>query len=736
MGGIYILIPSIVVCCAIGAIVLARSIWDRMTVTYGALTLTLVAMSIANQLAIDRQDNQLFYVRLVMAFSTIAVGLAYALVLQLRGGKVGRSYMLLVSSLTVVVAAFDFSPLLFAGVFPGNPPVPILGPAVSLYFFHFLSVFSLTIMSLYDMRRSAANKKKRQQYQLLITGTLPIFLLAPLTSFILPNVFGLSWLVVLTPLYALLFASCVGYAIVRHGLFDVRLAVVRTVAYGLSIATMALVYFGLAYVASITIFNGRMTTGVSMGPANIALALVLAFIFQPIKQFFDHWTDAIFYRDRYDKDEFIARLSRVLTSTTHLREVLDRALVEVVTTLKASGGAFLIYGDSRTDIVVGDKKLCSYGAEDAKLIRRIVEVCGRGVLLVHGERRDSSNAEQRRIMKLLEKRRVALVLPLVSASRTVGYLFLGEQMVNGYAKRDAAVLETVADELVIAIQNAHSAQEVREMNKSLERRIENATKELRETNAKLIEMDAVKDEFVSLASHQLRTPLTSIKGYISMVLEGDAGKITPAQRQLLDEAFMSSERMVHLIGDFLNVSRLQTGRFMIDYQMADMSKVVAQEVESIRTVAAAHGMTVTYKSDKLVPMLYVDEGKLRQVIMNFIDNAIYYSPDSQHITVTLTVEDGEVVLRVIDEGMGVPKEMQKQLFTKFYRAENARKQRPDGTGIGLYLAKKIIDAHGGSIVFESEQDKGSTFGFRLPIRKLSVRPVVVDEARLETAKSR
>jgi signal transduction histidine kinase len=130
--------------------------------------------------------------------------------------------------------------------------------------------------------------------------------------------------------------------------------------------------------------------------------------------------------------------------------------------------------------------------------------------------------------------------------------------------------------------------------------------------------------------------------------------------------------------------------------------------------------------------LYLDEGKIRQVIMNFIDNAVYYSPEKTRITIKLSIEDGDVVLRVKDEGMGVPPEEQSHLFTRFFRAENARKQRPDGTGIGLYLAKKIVDGHDGKIVFESELGKGSTFGFRLPVKKLSTPPPAPEDNQPKT----
>jgi signal transduction histidine kinase len=211
--------------------------------------------------------------------------------------------------------------------------------------------------------------------------------------------------------------------------------------------------------------------------------------------------------------------------------------------------------------------------------------------------------------------------------------------------------------------------------------------------------------------------------YIDECLEGDVGKITPEQRKLLEEAFTSSERMVHLIGDFLDVSRLQTGKFMIEFTDTDICDLVQQEVDAIQQIAAAHGIFVQFKKRGRIPKLHIDENKIHQVVMNFIDNAIYYSPDSSDpINVSLCVEDGSVVLRVVDNGMGVPKAEQKQLFTKFFRAKNARNQRPDGTGVGLFLAKKVIDGHGGKLIFESTEGQGSTFGFRLPIKKLTELP--------------
>lgn len=328
-----------------------------------------------------------------------------------------------------------------------------------------------------------------------------------------------------------------------------------------------------------------------------------------------------------------------------------------------------------------------------------------------------------RLRKAFLSSGVALSLRLKTQDQIVGYVVFGDKLSGDvYSTQDKDLLSIVANELAVTIQNALRFDEIEHFNATLQRKVVEATSKLRRSNIKLRALDEAKDEFVGLASHQLRTPLTSVKGYISMLLEGDAGEITPIQRKLLQEAYTSSERMVHLIGDFLNVSRLQTGKFMLEVRPIDLAKLVSEEVASLESTAKAHGLKLRYRAPSHFPILYLDEGKIRQVVMNFIDNAIYYSDEETSIDISLNIEDGDAVMRVKDTGIGVPVAEQAHLFTKFYRASNARKQRPDGTGVGIFLAKKVAIAHGGSVVFTSTEGKGSTFGLRLPVAPLSQPP--------------
>ena len=233
---------------------------------------------------------------------------------------------------------------------------------------------------------------------------------------------------------------------------------------------------------------------------------------------------------------------------------------------------------------------------------------------------------------------------------------------------------------------------------------------------KLNKINATKDDFISMASHQLRTPLTSVKGYISMLLDGDFGRLSARQKEVLREAYISSERMAFIISDFLDVSRLQTGQFELQKTPTLLGDVLNSEINQLQITATSHNVQLIYEPAANLPIINCDQNKLRQVMMNMIDNAIFYSHEQGKVEVALYQKNRDVVFTVRDHGIGVPHAEQARLFTKFYRASNARRVRPDGTGVGLFMARKVVMAHGGSLIFESKENAGSTFGFRLPIK--------------------
>jgi signal transduction histidine kinase len=331
---------------------------------------------------------------------------------------------------------------------------------------------------------------------------------------------------------------------------------------------------------------------------------------------------------------------------------------------------------------------------------------------------------------------IAISLRLKTQRQIVGYVLFGDKRSGEiYSSQDLRLMAIVAHELAVAIQNALRFEEIKQFNITLQEKIEAATRELRKANTRLKELDEAKDEFISMASHQLRTPLTTVKGYLSMVLDGDVGAVTKDERAMIQRAFDGADRMVYLIADLLNVSRLQSGKFVIDNKPTDLAKIVQTEVAQLKESADNHQLKLTFHKPEHFPTLNLDDTKIRQVIMNFMDNAIYYTPKGGSIDVVLQATDKDILYSVTDTGLGVPKAEQHKLFTKFYRAGNARKMRPDGTGLGLFMVKKVIVAQGGAIIFNSTEGKGSTFGFTFPRAAVEIKKTPVDKPSVALSKA-
>jgi PAS domain S-box-containing protein len=245
------------------------------------------------------------------------------------------------------------------------------------------------------------------------------------------------------------------------------------------------------------------------------------------------------------------------------------------------------------------------------------------------------------------------------------------------------------------------------------------------------EVDKMKTEFVSVASHQLRTPLSAIKWFLEMVLGGDAGEITAEQRNYLQQVFDSNERMIRLVNDLLNVSRLETGRIIIEPMPTDLVELAKEAISDFESVVRARKQSLIFKSVGRIPTISFDPDLIRQVIQNLLSNATNYTPKNGEIVVKIWIEKEKVILAVKDTGQGIPKDEQNKIFTKFFRATNIFRRQPEGSGMGLYIAKGAIEASGGQMWFESEENQGSTFYFSLP---LSGSPKRTGEIKLTSVK--
>lgn len=556
------------------------------------------------------------------------------------------------------------------------------------------------------------------QMRLVLAGALIALAGGLWFNLILPVFSGYHY-VWIGPLCTLAFTGTVGFAIAKQGLFDVRQSLVRTTGFALIVAVLVLLYAGITYVLTQLFFSSFFQTFWGTAVVQMALVLIVALTIVPLRQGYTRIASRVLYGKTYDNEYVIEALKAISQREIKTSALLVKSLRALAIALEPHYATAYVMSPEGDITAYNGGEANPTERQDA-ILRDIIRSRLSG-LPPAGRMYDIDHLRRAPVYQLLGRARVGAFIRLEAQDETLGVIFLGhKQDEKLYHDKDLRLFNDIRGELALAVQNSLRFNEIERFTATLEKRIETATRELRASNEKLQQLDTAKDEFISMASHQLRTPLTSVKGYIDMVLEGDAGKITSQQRKLLTEAFESSERMVHLIGDFLNVSRLQTGKFMLERRPTDLAHVAEQEVDALKVTATAHDLRLSYHKPTALPILLIDEEKMRQVIMNFIDNAIYYSRPSTTINVTLRQEGGDVVLEVTDTGIGVPVAEQKHLFTKFFRATNARKQRPDGTGVGLFLTKRVITAHHGQVIFHSTEGKGSVFGFRLPLARLRV----------------
>ncbi len=228
-------------------------------------------------------------------------------------------------------------------------------------------------------------------------------------------------------------------------------------------------------------------------------------------------------------------------------------------------------------------------------------------------------------------------------------------------------------------------------------------------------IDKMKNEFISLASHQLRTPLAAIKWYTEMLLKGDAGKLLPEQTEYANTIYSSTQRMIDLVNLLLNISRIESGRITIEPVPTDLKKMVDEVVQEVKIRYAEKQHTYTVKYNEPVPIINVDPRLIRQVYINLLTNAAKYTPDKGQIGVELTKNNTDIISSISDTGYGIPDQDQDKLFGKFFRGLKSVTRENGGTGLGLYLVKDIIDLSHGKIWFKSKESKGTTFYFSIPL---------------------
>ncbi|KKS62052.1 MAG: Sensor protein resE [Candidatus Collierbacteria bacterium GW2011_GWF1_42_50] len=201
-----------------------------------------------------------------------------------------------------------------------------------------------------------------------------------------------------------------------------------------------------------------------------------------------------------------------------------------------------------------------------------------------------------------------------------------------------------------------------------------------------------------------------------MLISGDAGDLNPMQKEYVEKIYESNEREIRLVNSLLNVSKIESGKILVEPRLTDLTRLISSVMTDFRLEAGELGKKLTAVIDKKIPKIYIDEDQIRQVYANLISNAVRYTKKGGVISVKVYLSKNFIMTEIKDNGIGIPKREQKRVFDKFFRASNALKIETDGTGLGLFLSKTIVESSGGKMGFRSSEGKGSTFWFTLPVK--------------------
>jgi signal transduction histidine kinase len=579
-----------------------------------------------------------------------------------------------------------------------------------IFLIYFVGYTMIWFVEMYRYYKGLRLSIQKQQTKYVFFAFLVLFTIGPLAY--LPA-YGMG-IYPFAYVSGLIFTIILAYAIVRHRLLDIKLVMRKSSVFLASIITIIILAVFANYVLVNLIPN-------SVDWLIYLSILVLSLLFFPsIRKFYYRLANKYFFSSLYDSQEVIANMSEKLRSTLEVQEIYNFVYNSLTSAFHSKSFGILSYDQKSNNYLIrynqgfklGEKRKFPGNETLHKMFIQKNEP-----IITEEIKSEHYNAKTKSTIDLLTSLKVEILAPLNVKDKTVGLIVLGpKESGDMYNEEDLQVLKTIGAFTAISIDHALQYKKTLSFNIRLKQEVEKATEELRKANRELKKLDAAKSEFISIASHQLRTPLTVIKGYVSMLLEESFGQITLEERTSLTKIYESNERLIQLVENLLNISRIESGRLQFDFQSMQLEKLTDSVVEELSDSAKNKGLKLSYKKpSEPLPKTKIDEEKLRQVVMNLIDNAIKYTKKGS-VTVTLRKVGERIQFCVSDSGMGISKEDLTHLFKKFSRGEGTSVVHTEGTGLGLYVAKEMIRSHKGKIWAESDgEGKGSRFYFEIPI---------------------
>ena len=545
----------------------------------------------------------------------------------------------------------------------------------------------------------------RRRTGVVALGTLSAFLI-PAATMSTSAVLGGSIPINAGALTGFLFPLSLGYAVLKQDLFELDAMVRRATTYVVVLVALMVLYL------TVLALLGAAGSGLAASPAtaavvNFALILLLA----PMRERTQDVVDRLFFRRAYDAEQGLAELTEALTSTRTVQSVVAAASRVLSTTANPLSSAVFLWSPDGSATRAGDADSMPAAITLSPSIRMRAE---RGEILTRYEWEDGSAGESPTVWRSTD---ATIIVPICSGQSSLGFLTLGGKASGEfYNLHDAVFLRAVAGQLGLALANAQAFTRMEELNaKVVERTLEleranvdlaMSLETVQQAAAERERLVGMRARFVTQASHEFRTPLTAILA-ATEALRRYSERMTPEQqRQRLEKIASHVHQMTELIEEVLMLGRADSGGLRCQPQATDLNDLCRQAVAEVEATASrAHRLVLTTVDGS--PSARVDTKLVRQILRNLLTNAIKYSPAGGAVELAALHRDGAVVLRVRDEGIGIPPEDQEHLFDMFHRGTNIGNIH--GFGLGLAITQRAVALHNGTITFESTPGEGTTF---------------------------
>jgi signal transduction histidine kinase len=595
-----------------------------------------------------------------------------------------------------------------------------------IFFFFF---FCQLLYVLYQQYKISRIKIEKQRLTMIIVAFAVLNLLGGLAYLPAYQIPVFSPIPLLAPS---LFYFIIAYAIIRYRFMDIRIAVRKTFVY------FGLAFFTFFFLSIFLWFFGVFSTQTNL--TNTYLVVILAAIlftvcFYYTEKILIKAANKYFFAGLYNYQETIKNLSRELTYYNNLEEIINLIAATIKKTIQLDHLGILLIGKSGKEssleavkIFGFDKKNIQDLFSDRFLIGYLEKnhsplVVDEFLLFAKESKEKSEKANFEKIYKKMNRAKISLCLPLVNKERLIGLIFLSEKFSGGsYSSEDLELLSVLSDQAGIAIDNAQLYKQVKDFNIVLRQKVSEQTGELRNKAAELEEKNKnlnrlleIKNDFLRLINHQLNTPISIIKNSIYMI---KSGSFPPEKGLVFIED--STKRLEDIFNDFWKAFSFEGEGVKLNYEKTDLEKILDELVRDAvgSGLVKERGLAIKINKNIEIPKVKSDPKQLTQAINNILENAISYT-SAGSVTISFERPDDDIFkVLVEDTGCGIDEEDKEKLFEKFIRGKRAIQERPAGSGLGLYIAKKIIEAGGGELKLErTEVDKGSTFSFTVPVWK-------------------